>query len=356
MEVAWAVALGTGFLYAFYRAVEVQWPASYFVVQPGLLLSVTQSPVRYLLFRFGPIFVTASFIAVTLENADSEALLGVLGLAALHTLLTSARGFRAQVCVGSRQRNPSLLLFHLAVSVGIFVAAIAAYIAAPEFESLVPPESVLTTELWTALLAGVIGAFLVRVSRRSDADQDQAFRTSKARLDPQLLHLAAVAADAHDADPNLLVAIMLVENLERPAWARAIERAKGRIIAKGSYGVMQVSSDKPLTDAESIEIAARDRLSGVVVLGPRGFPVQGALESAARAYNPDGQFVTAVVDAYQFVLSSQRLWETRLEPCPACGEANAVIEVERLLDNSGAVITEGVQRVECRQLGCIYHH
>ncbi len=259
-----AIALGAAFLYAFYRAVEAQWPASYFAVQPGLLLSVTQSPWRFLAFRFLPIFVTSAFIAVSVERAHGDALLAVVGLAAAHILVSTGRGIYAQLRAPHERRNTALLLFYVAVSIGIIAASISGYLAAGSLKSVVPQVGELSTSLWTALLAGIVGAFLVRISRRGSTDRDAAFRESKRRLDPELWNAAETQAKTFDADPNLLLAIMLVENLERPAWARELERQKGRILRAGSYGVMQISSDHPLTDQESIEIAAREDVPTVV--------------------------------------------------------------------------------------------
>ncbi len=351
-DVGLAIALGAAFLYAFYRAVEAQWPASYFAVQPGLLLSVTQSPWRFIAFRFFPIFVTSVFIAVSVERAHGDALLAVVGVAAAHILLSTGRGIYAQLRAPLERRNTALLLFYVAVSLGVLAASIAGYLAAGSLKSVVPQVRELSASLWTALLAGIVGAFLVRISRRGSTDRHAAFRESKRRLDPALWKVAEAHAKTFDADPNLLLAIMLVENLERPAWARKLEHQKGRILRAGSYGVMQISSDHPLTDEESIEIAARERLAGVTVSNPQGHPMKVAVDEAARNYNPDSHFVEAVWDAYQFILSEQRRTVVRLETCPICGDPNAVVTRYQILDGEGVLVSDVIGNVQCRTQTC----
>lgn len=346
-----AVVLGAAFLYAFFRTVQTQWPGSYFVVHPGLLLAATQTPWRFAAFRLGPVFVTSIFVAVSVMRSDGDALAAVLGLAAAHICLTTARGIWRQMA-GMTASNPSLLIFYVGVSIAVVLVAYCGYLAASPLKALVPPVDEISASLWTALLAGIIGAFLVRVSRRTREDDAEPFRESKRRLDSTLWSAAEREALANGADPVLVQAIMLVENLERPGWARSLERAKGKLRKKGTYGVMQVSADRPISDLESIKRAVQHRLAGVVVTDPVGSPVQLALEAIARSYNPDENYVDAVVRAYEFVLQEQRRWHGDLEDCPDCQHPNAYVQRQQRLDGEGNVIVDIVSSIVCRNPAC----
>ncbi len=120
-----------------------------------------------------------------------------------------------------------------------------------------------------------------------------------ARIDPDLLSLADELSEEHNADPVLVKAILLVESLQRPAWIRSIERQAGRLLPIGTYGLMQVSSDVPLSDAESLEIAISSRLAGrTVPLKGDEYPDYDALNRHIRSYNGNPRFVSLVEEIY----------------------------------------------------------
>jgi hypothetical protein len=96
---------------------------------------------------------------------------------------------------------------------------------------------------------------------------------------------------------------MVIENLQRPRWFRACERAKGKFFKHGSYGIMQVEADSPVSDEESIRIAVRTHLVAVSVPvvqnTPGYFSVDyNALRAFALTYNPSESYATALTTAY----------------------------------------------------------
>ncbi|WP_146249153.1 MULTISPECIES: hypothetical protein [unclassified Curtobacterium] len=69
-------------------------------------------------------------------------------------------------------------------------------------------------------------------------------------------------ASAASADPLLVKAFAIVEILQRPAWFRRGERLLGSLRGSGTYGIMQVAAERPISDEESVrrfceEIAGR---------------------------------------------------------------------------------------------------
>ncbi len=90
-----------------------------------------------------------------------------------------------------------------------------------------------------------------------------------------------------------------VENLQRPGWIRAIERTAGRLLPIGSYGLMQVQSDAPISDSESIERAISTNLAErSVPTTPEGYVDSEALRSQIRSYNGNERFVDLVEMVY----------------------------------------------------------
>lgn len=56
-------------------------------------------------------------------------------------------------------------------------------------------------------------------------------------------------------DSKILVSIAILENINRPSWIRILERIFSNFLKIKTYGLMQVSSSKYLSDEESIKIA-----------------------------------------------------------------------------------------------------
>ena len=46
---------------------------------------------------------------------------------------------------------------------------------------------------------------------------------------------------------------MIIENIQRPCWFRRIETLIGKVARRGSYGIMQVQADRPLSNKQSIK-------------------------------------------------------------------------------------------------------
>ena len=120
---------------------------------------------------------------------------------------------------------------------------------------------------------------------------------ARERIDPALRELARITASKHGGDPDLVEAVLLVENLQRPPWVRWLERAFGRFVGVKSYGVMQVPTDKPVSDEESIRLAVANHFSDAVPTSS-GLPDSSAAHSMVLQYNRDGEYASSVVDLY----------------------------------------------------------
>lgn len=57
-----SVILGVGFLYVFYRAIQLQWPESYFGATDLSAYAIATSPIRYVAFRFAPFTLLVSLL------------------------------------------------------------------------------------------------------------------------------------------------------------------------------------------------------------------------------------------------------------------------------------------------------
>lgn len=165
-------------------------------------------------------------------------------------------------------------------------------------DNLVPRIEDVATTLWIGLIAAIIGAYLVNWSPRVQTDVETLTWYSLVTLPTGIWDIAKSAAKKHETEPALVEAILLTENLQRPEWVRRLERMKGRLFHSGTYRIMQVTSDRPLSDRESVEKAVAENLRGLRVERNEFGPDQESLYRILRAYNPDERFVTLAADFY----------------------------------------------------------
>lgn len=284
-----AVALGSGFLSIFYEAVRFQWPESYFGANDTSSYAIAISPLRYLTFRFLPVYAVCVFVAVSLKRIDSAPLLGAALVGIVHGSITLGVGLVRSVRlppVVRRHQFPVILLRGVTFAC---VAAIgfAAYWSSDTLAPLIPSLHDVAVTLWTAAIAAVGGAYLLDVSRGRTSDTYALANRSRLSIPSALWELAADLAPEYDTDPRLVHAIMIAENLQRPRWFRNLERVKGLLFKSGTYGIMQVASTEPISDAASIRVALERRLSGKHIPETQGVPYPEALRTMAREWNPN---------------------------------------------------------------------
>ncbi len=305
-DLALGVLFGFLFLSVFYQAVKTDWPESYFGAGDVSAYEISMTPLRYALFRFVPVYVTCVFVAVALDRRESFGAVGAVILGVGHGSVTLGTALVVWARSDARQRpsRTSIALIRAVVFAGVIVVALAAAVTRDVLAAFVPPIPDLVAAFWTAIFAGITGAFLVRISRGALGEYGLVTR-SLSELPPRLLDLASQIAKETAADDILVQAVMVVENVQRPKWFRTIERLKSRVVRRGTYGIMQVASDHPLSDEESIRKAVTERMAGVSVKAPTGSLDPKALRVFAANYNSNPNFATLLLSAYALVQQSR---------------------------------------------------
>lgn len=311
VDAAVVVVLGWTFLQMFYRVVETQWPHSYYSVGSSLDRRISSSPARYALFRFGPTYLVCAFAAVTLERLGHPVVLPVVAIGALHAVSTSGRGAITLLRRRRERRrsSPVALLVHVLITVGLVAGAVGGAMTAREVESAVPPPSELSAALWTALVAGVAGAFLIRATRHDEGGFYEAFEASRRAIGAELWAQAEHSARTYRAEPHLVQAFLLVENLQRPKWVRKLERTANRVAGDVSTGPLQSRDGGHLPDVDELDLAVRNHFAGrQVPTDPRRFSLfdESWLRLLAESYNPSSSYADDVVAAYHWLVSGFR--------------------------------------------------
>ncbi len=308
--VSWAVVLGLGlawgFLHVFYRLVESEWPASYYVIERDLDRRISSSPIAYLAFRFGPVYAMSVFLAVTLARLGEPIVVPSLFLGALHMASTSGRATFSLMRRGQASKRPLVLTFHLLVSFVTVAVAIAGSLTESWYAALVPPAEELSSNIWTGLLAGVIGAFLVHVTRFEGGDLQGALEKSRQAIPDEVWDFARDTAQRVNGEPRLVHAFLLVENLQRPKWVRRAEQVAGRLFGAGTYGPLQLSLSAPRPELGALENAIERRFAGQrapLILTSWGAPKSDEqwIRVFALGHNPSKEFADDVVLAYQWL-------------------------------------------------------
>lgn len=301
-------AAGALLLYVFFRAVEARWPENYYGLSDLTSYQLSLRLTSYVGFRFLPVVVVSFAVSVIADSFGGRGWLAAFYTALFHGAATAGRA-----SIGAARHSGIFgrrLL--LAAHAGVFIAVLCAGVVGgllgeiDALHAVLPDPEAMKSDLWTALLAGIFGAYLARVSWKTEIDPQRFVRESTRRLNPELLRQAEAAAARYEADPNLVKAILLVENMQRPNWIRSIERAVGRWLPIGTYGVMQIRSDEPISDRESIERAVATKLAGATV--PKTADGRRddwtGLQRIVRQYNGNKRFVELVETTYYVLRDS----------------------------------------------------
>lgn len=314
-----AAAAGAAFLYLFYGTVRSSWPESYFRFDSSTDPIISRSVWKYLLYRIVPYFVVGVFISVTLDRAGEPSFLAVNGAALLHTVPRLVASYRSRFRVS---RNAGHVLLRWTATLLALVGAVAGWAFSSILGSLVPKLPDLVAAAWTGLFAAVTGAALLRLSVIQQLDPATMIRRCRQEISEFLLEQMEAASAKYSVDSRLVMATVVVETAQRPGWVRRVEYLRGHHSRRGSgtYGVMQVSSPRPVTDSDSIVIACRDYFQGIgSVVKEVEWPTRLSgdplsfqqvdymkLRAALRTYNDSDDYIELVLVVLEELVNEER--------------------------------------------------
>lgn len=287
--VAWAAGGALSLLFL-YRHIQVNWPQSYFGPTETLAQYFSGSGVRYVLFRFLPPYVM--FVLVGLYS-PGEPGAAVWITAGVYATLSTTLSIRSSLSreEGSVQLSGPRIAVLVSIVLGIGLCALAATHSVPAIAPSAPPIADIAANLIAALIAVALAVSyfmgtLAPTGRPNELPED-------------LTHQIRMIALDNGADQQLAIAIAYVENLQRPAWFRRLERIGARVHRAGSFGLFQVKGHGPVDDVESCRIAMRSLRGAFPLLDEHGFPVDWSVRQCAERHNPDAKFADMVSDVYR---------------------------------------------------------
>ncbi len=220
----------------------------------------------------------------------------------LHGLLTNGRAIYDLIRKSQRIKiyfNYSFQIlihfFTIAALVGLgIVSGLASRFTL--FRVLTPSLQGLVDNIWSALIAVILVEYLRLVYSNKSIGIDEVFDRSLKNINPELLNHVDKVCSTNNANSVLVKAICIVENIQRPKWIRTIENIKARFRLTGTYGIMQVRSNKKISDAGSVDIAVKEYLKDT-----RYVKSTEIFKSYINRYNSSEKYKDLVVRAMYFI-------------------------------------------------------
>lgn len=311
VHAAFITSIAYIFLIIFYKLYQTNWPSQYFTADEIAGYKNRVNPIYYVVFRFLPVFIALMFLGdVLIQLGVSKAVAGIymVSMATIHFITSNGIVIIKLLLQkeGVRLVNyHKQLILHFVSLAFIALAFFFAYqfLGAEWVSKLAPSPENLVDNVWAALL---IALFVGWINQRSSSSFQISEIVAKEfeTIPAELLAFARKMSKKYKADQVLLLSVLVTESLQRPRWVRNIEQVLGRIFRRGTYGIMQHASDKPISDKESIEIAAKNYFSNTDFLSSLRendyLKYTQTVEDILRNYNADQNYKELVEE----VLSS----------------------------------------------------
>jgi uncharacterized membrane protein len=297
--VSFSIGLFCGWLVnVFYVAVKHVWPFNYFGLDGSVDPIVSRNLLRYILFRFVPPGFGFAAAVLTVERMGGSLWWAYAGCAISHVgpvLLAVANAFRRKALMN----GAAFILVGLAV-LGVGVAVMC---YRQQFSGIVPAPKELVANLWAGVLAAVGAIYLQRVVLVKK-DPDTLVLNSLSELPADLVKYAIEQSRSRGLDFRMTLALLAVENLQRPKWFRWLELKLPGDRSSRTTGVMQQLG--AMDDRQSIALAIDRYLAPYLPIpeGEEEYLRSEWLRTRAMEYNRDARFSDLVVAALSVIENS----------------------------------------------------
>ena len=290
---------GVALLNAIYGFFRSEWPESYTSLDNRIEHQYRSNPVRTIVgFRGLPVGLTVMLISEMMDRAEGDTIVGTTGMIACYLLLTSGRAIHD---VLKKPRHPNfkfIVLHHFGQTLIVVLFAWFGLIGHDLWGSWIPRGE----EFAIAVLAGAFASVMAIWARSWLAAVKMPFPELVQELKDDIgvdqLNYAFIRSGNIDRSGNLgclVQAILLAEAQQRPAWFRKLETFIGKLGRPGTFGVAQVSSDRPISDEQSIDLLIQQLTAGA------GFEFQdmdlhsGEVRDLLKDHNPDQEHVERIL-------------------------------------------------------------
>jgi len=303
------VLASTTTIYFGYRYYEFKWPERYFGPHDKDSIFISTNPFYYFFFRVLPVVIVIFTILGTFQKASvsllNPVLLGLL-IGTIYAVQNDGRviiDLLTQSKEVKRYENvASQYIVHISIILMLTGAGIiAGYLSTiSQLYFVLPNINGLVDNIWATFLTVLMVFILYKLSKKpKETDMDQIIAKALGRIKKNVFFEIEQISEKHNADPILVKAVCIAEDIERPGWIRHIENLFGYIFRKqGSYGIMQIQTKKPINDIESIKQSVPLFFSNAKKLSIE------AKKKVVEKYNRDDNFVYLVEEIYRYITPS----------------------------------------------------
>jgi hypothetical protein len=299
----WPVLLSVIIIRLFYLAFRNTWPEFYFAVSDYTSLFISVSPIRYFSFTLLPTIIISSFILSFFQRYFQIKNLELIGLSIglIHSLVTNGIAFWKLLTKNKSVTTFFNLNFQMAMHVFTIVMItlcgyLGGYLGKQKF--LIPfiPTWAVIDNIWAALFSSILTVFFYKIYRNEYISEDIIIEKSKNSLTAELVqHLNSTCVKFH-AKKDIVMAVCITENIQRPLWVRKLEMIKSIFFKSGTYGIMQVQSKKYINDFESLDLAVEKHFKDTETIVS-----DDELTSLFSKYNNDSKFLHFVTASYYYL-------------------------------------------------------
>jgi len=277
--------------------------------EPMNYMSVTQylsggdrKWLKYICFRTLPPLIVLFLLAAVIQTYSPSTILWVAIL--LATIVSVL--FRDLKMLFSKKKMISEKLIHfmnifLILLAGVSVAAIGTMYdvvwLAPSLEGLID-------NLWSSLLVAMLVVLYFDATNMSarvnekysdETAKNNYILKSYDKIQARYGQHITEASKKHNASVPLLYAIVIFEDMNRPAVLRMIENIIVKVFGvELTVGIAQVKSKKPLTDVQSISLAAEIIKNTDISKNSADMISNELIKSKIATYNPDPVYIESV--------------------------------------------------------------
>ncbi|MCI1675362.1 MAG: hypothetical protein LKI28_03635 [Ancrocorticia sp.] len=285
-------------------------PMMYMSVQEACYMGPRMIP-RYVVFRFVPPLIAFLLVAAISDRNEIDSRTTLLGLLATAIVAAIAR------VIPSGEPTPLSLKVHLfqgIVLLLVFAEGTLVWVASNllDLSALAPTSQGLVDSLWSAMLvAAVIFLYLSLLRVKPPIDPlEQSLTNAKtdavlarfASLQSQFRHIVESACSTNHCSKNLLWAVLIYEDMNRPAFVRIIENWLVRLPGVSmTVGIGQVASLTPLTDEQSIERAASLLANSEAVMTRYDLEQNTDANQKLAKYNDDPRYTDEICQILDIV-------------------------------------------------------
>ena len=245
------------------RVIKEYFNPTHYMSVTQFIASGNRKWIRYFAFRFAPPLIIFILLAAILQkyfDAENVAPLIVVGCVASLLLRDFVRLFSKKAMISERMVHAFNICALLVIASGVGVAA-----NTVDISFLAPSPEGLIDNLWAALFTAMLVAVYLRASNTTkqgddsakEIDLSNAVLRSYGKLNELYYHAIIHMCNVNNTSVPLLYAILIYEDMNRPAWLRRVENLIVKVTKKElTVGIAQVKSKVSLTDIESMNKAA----------------------------------------------------------------------------------------------------